>query len=64
MMVSPRLLKGCDAQIGTRMMSKWNLTAALFLMTMNERMVNLVKKWESPLKGFPQISKRVWGLDY
>jgi hypothetical protein len=34
MMVSPRLLKGCEAQIGTRIMSKWILTAPLFLITM------------------------------
>jgi hypothetical protein len=42
MMVSPRLLKGCEAQIGTRIMSKWILTASLFLMTMVENMVDLV----------------------
>jgi hypothetical protein len=50
MMVSPRLLKGCEAQIGTRIMSKWILTAPLFLMTMVENMVDLVKKWGSSLK--------------
>ena len=27
-------------------------------------MVNLVKKWGSPLKGLPQTSKSVLGLDY
>jgi hypothetical protein len=44
MMVSPRLLKGYDAQIGTMIMSKWILTAPLFLMTMVGNMVDLVKK--------------------
>jgi hypothetical protein len=27
-------------------------------------MVDLVKRWGGPLKGFPQTSKRDWGLDY
>jgi hypothetical protein len=44
MMVSPRFLKGCDAQIGTRIMSKWILTVPLFIMTMVGNMVDLVKK--------------------
>ena len=64
MMLSPRLLKGCDAQIGTRIMSKFILTATLFLMTMVGNMVDLVRKWGSPLKGLSQTSKRVWELDY
>jgi hypothetical protein len=63
MMVSPRFLKGCDAQIGTKIMSKWILTASLFLMTMVGNMVDLVKKLGGPLKGLLQTSKRVWGLD-
>jgi hypothetical protein len=61
MMVSPRFLKGCDAQIGTRIMSKWILTAPLFLMAMVKNMVDLVKKLGGPLKGLPQTSKRVLG---
>ena len=61
MMVSPRLLKGCDAQIGTRIMSKWILTAPSFLMTMVGNMVDLVKEWGIPLKGLPEASKRVFG---
>jgi hypothetical protein len=61
MKVSPRFLKGCEAQIGTRIMSKWILTAPLFLMTMVENVVDLVKKWGSSLKGLPQTSKKVWG---
>jgi hypothetical protein len=55
---------GCDAQIGTMIISKWILTAPLFLITMVGNMVDLVKKWGSPLRGFPQTSKNVWGLDY
>ena len=51
MMVSPMLLKGCEAQIGIKIMSKWILTVPLFLMTMVENMVDLVRKWGSPLKG-------------
>jgi hypothetical protein len=61
MMVSPRFLKGCDAQIVTRIMSKWILIAPLFLMTMDGNMVDLVRKWGSPLKRLPQTSKRVLG---
>jgi hypothetical protein len=61
MMVSPKILKGCEAQIGTRIMSKWILTTPLFLMTMVGNMVDLVKKWGKPLKRVPQTSKRVWG---
>jgi hypothetical protein len=60
-MVSPRLLKGCEAQIGTRIMSIWILTATLFPMTMVGNMVDLVKKWGSPLNELSQTSKRVWG---
>jgi hypothetical protein len=44
MMVSPRFVKGCEAQIGTRIMSKWILTAPLFLMIIVGNMVDLVKK--------------------
>ena len=61
MMVSPKILKGCEAQIGTRIMSIWILTAPLFVMTMVGNMVDLVKKWGKPLKRVPQTSKRVWG---
>ena len=63
-MVSMRFLKGCDAQIWTRIMSKWILIASLFLMTMVGNMLDLVKKWGSPLKGLPKTSKNVCGLDY
>jgi hypothetical protein len=45
MMVSPMLLKDGDAQIGTKIMSKWILTAPLILMTMVGNMVDLGKKW-------------------
>jgi hypothetical protein len=44
MLVSLRLLKGCDVQIGTMIMLKWILTALLFLMTMVGNMVDLVRK--------------------
>jgi hypothetical protein len=64
MMVSPKLLKGCDAESGTIIMLKFILSAPLFLMTMVGNMLDLVKKWGSPLKEFPQTSKKVWGLDY
>jgi hypothetical protein len=61
MMVIPRLLKGCDALIGTNIMCKWISTAPLLLMTMVGNIVDLVKKWGRPLKGLPQTSKRVLG---
>ena len=38
-------LDNCDAQIGTKIMSKWILTTPLILMTMMELMVNSVGKW-------------------
>jgi hypothetical protein len=53
-----------EAQIGTKIMSRWILTAPLFLMTMVENMVDFIKKWVSSLKGLPQTSKKIWGLDY
>jgi hypothetical protein len=53
MMVSPRFLKGCDAQIGTRIMSKWILTAPLFLMTMVGNMVDLVKNMREFIEWTP-----------
>jgi hypothetical protein len=60
-MVSPRLLKGCYAQIGTMIMWKWILTVPLFLMTMVGNMVDLVKKWGSPLKELPGNLKESFG---
>jgi hypothetical protein len=41
MMVSLRLLEDGEAQIGTRIMLKWILTAPLFLMAMVGNMVDL-----------------------
>ena len=64
MMVSPRLLQDFDAQIRIKIMSKWILNAPLFLLTMTERMVNLVAKVGIPLKRLPQTSKKVLGLHY
>ena len=40
--VEPGFLKGCDAQIESRIMSKWFLTKSMVLMTMVEMMMNLV----------------------
>jgi len=60
-MVSPRFLKDCDAQIGTRIMSKWILTVPLFLMTMVGIMVNLDKKWGSPLNGLRKPQREFGG---
>ena len=45
-MVSPGFLKGCNVQIGTRIMYEWILTTAFVLMTMVEIMVDLVRKME------------------
>jgi hypothetical protein len=56
--------ESCDAQIGTRIMSKWIVTTPLFLMIMVGNMVDLVREWRSPLKGLPQTSMRIWGLDH
>jgi hypothetical protein len=61
MMVSLRFLKGCDAQIGTRIISKWILTTLLFVMTIVGNMVELGKKWGSSLRGLPEPQKNVWG---
>ena len=46
----------CDVQSRTIIMSIWILTTLLFIMTMVGNMVDLEKKWRSPLKGFSQTS--------
>ena len=61
MMVSPGLLKGCEAQNGTRIISKGILTLPLILMRMVGMMVDLVREWRSALIGLLQTSKRIWG---
>ena len=43
-MVSPGFPKGCEAQIGTRIICKWILTTPLLLMTMVGMKVDLVRK--------------------
>jgi hypothetical protein len=64
MMVSPRLLKGFDAHIGTRIMSKWILTAPLFLMTIVGNMVDLIKKMGEAIEKSSSNLKESLGLDY
>ena len=39
------IMKGCDVQIGTRIICKWSLIP-LILMTLLEIMVDSVRKWE------------------
>jgi hypothetical protein len=65
MMVNPRLLKGCDAQIVRKIMSNWILTLPLFVMTMVRNMVNLVKKiMGKSIEKTPVNLKESLGLDY
>src|ERR1700737_2322990 len=64
MMVRPGFPKGCEAQIGTRIICKWILTTPLLLMTMVGMKVDLVKKRRSALKGLPETSNSIWGLEY
>ena len=46
-------------------MYKWILTTPLIIMTMVGMMVDSVRKMEeSPLKGLPQTSKNIRGLEY
>ena len=50
MMVSPRFPKGCEAQIGIRIVCKWILTTPLIIMTMVEMMVDSVMKMKEALE--------------
>ena len=52
-MVSPGFPKGCEAQIGTRIICKWILTTPLVLMTMVGMRVDLVWKMEESFKRAP-----------
>jgi hypothetical protein len=50
MMVSLGLLKGCDIQNGTKIMSKRILTIALVVMTMVDIMVDSMRKQRTLMK--------------
>jgi hypothetical protein len=53
MMVSPGFPKGCEAQIGTRIMCKWIVTIPLILMTMVGMRVDSVRKMEECFERAP-----------
>ena len=53
MMVRPGFSKGCEAQIGTRIMCKWILTIELIMMSMVGMMVNSVRKWGESFETAP-----------
>ena len=55
MMVSPGFPKGCEAQIGTRIIYKWILTTPLVLMTMVDMRVDSVWKMEESFGRAPAI---------
>lgn len=53
MILSPRFPKGFDAQIGTKIISKWNFTTTLILMTMVRMMVGSMRKMEEYFEKAP-----------
>jgi hypothetical protein len=57
LLVTLKILKGCDVRIGTKIMAKWILTIPSMLMAMVGMMVNLVRKWRSRLKIHPKNLK-------
>ena len=61
MMVSPGFPKGCDAQIGTRIMYKQLFTTPLNIMTIVGMMVNLVRKWCESFEKAPANLKKYSG---
>ena len=61
MMVSPGLPKGCEAQIGTRIMCKWIFTIPLVLMTMVGTKVDSVRKMEECFEKGSGKPQKVFG---
>ena len=60
-MVNPGFRKGCEAQIGRKIMCKWILTTQLIIMSMVGMMVNSVKKWEESFERAPANLEMYWG---
>lgn len=54
------LLKGCDTQINTMILSKWILSTPLILITMMDMMVYSVKKWKTALKKPRKFQRKLW----
>ena len=61
MMVSPGFPKGCEAQIGIRIIWKWNLTISLISMVMVGMRVDSVRKMEVSFERAPANLKNYLG---